>query len=248
VDDKPSLGICNSRKKRVGNVARTMANNIIRCLALLTIAIAALLAMASLSLSGTPVTASAWIIFFGRITGYSITATVLIAALFDKFLWKFLPDWFLGIPKIQGTWKGDLKSHWINPDTKQDVHKSVDPYFLSIRQTFSSLYIEGFSGESGSTSIKASLRKDDGGWKIVYAYDNEPELSLQGQSRRHRGGAVIKVHGKQGGYRLLGDYWTDRWTQGKMSFNEHRNESASDYQSAVSMFPPDKKYPGTSGQ
>ncbi len=213
-----------------------IANNKIKCLAFLTLAVFTALAGVFLVVFGLPTDAIHWFQLFARTAGYSAAVTVLLSALFDKWAWKYIPDWFLGVPKVYGTWKGDLKSHWINPETKEDIHKSVDPYFLSIRQTFSALYIEGFSQESGSASIKASLRKDDGGWKIVYAYDNEPELSLQGQSRRHRGGAVIKVHGKEGSYRLLGDYWTDRWTQGKMSFNEHKHECATDYQSAIQLY------------
>ncbi|MCB9990472.1 MAG: hypothetical protein H6867_03700 [Rhodospirillales bacterium] len=213
-----------------------IANHKIKCLALLTLSVATVILTLSLYVNDLPVGTSDWVRFLVRIAGYAVTVTVLTGTLFDKYLWRYFPDWLLGIPKIHGTWKGDLKSRWINPETKEDIHNSIDPYFLSVRQTFSSLYIEGFSKESGSSSIKASLQKDDGGWKIIYAYDNEPELDLQGRSRRHRGGAVIKVHGKRGSYRLLGDYWTDRWTQGKMSFNDHADECASDYQSATAIF------------
>src|SRR5690242_11972858 len=137
MESERSFGICRGRAKRTGDVKQVIANNKIKYLALLTLGIAALLMMMSLFVIGPPVTGKEWLSLFLSVGGYSATFTVVIAAAFDKWLWKFLPDWLLGIPKIYGTWKGDLKSHRINPETKKDVHKTVAPYFLSIRQTFS---------------------------------------------------------------------------------------------------------------
>ena len=58
-----------------------------------------------------------------------ITIEAGLWALFTQWMWKWkiFQPWFVLEPIIQGTWKGSLKTTWINPETGE----SPEPYSSS---------------------------------------------------------------------------------------------------------------------
>ena len=76
--------------------------------------------------------------------------------------------------------------------------------------------------ESGSTLIAHSIeqQEDEGLYKLVGVYRNEPKIELRGvRSEIHHGSFALEIHGSPV-YELQGHYWTDRATKGGMSLSE----------------------------
>lgn len=65
-----------------------------------------------------------------------ITVVLYMVMAFDLWLWKLplLHGWFVKRPVIDGTWRVDIRSNWINPATGAGI-PAVEGYMV-IRQTF----------------------------------------------------------------------------------------------------------------
>lgn len=172
-----------------------------------------------------------------KVGSYSTTVTTALVFLFNLWAWKWLPELLSGRPKLNGTWKGKLEYRWANPDEKKDVRDAVDPIFISITQSFLSIKICAFTSESESHSLSSNIVKSDtGAWELSYTYDNTPDRQLRGRSQRHRGAAELKISRVKKEYTIVGDYWTDRWSQGRMSFFDRSAGIATSYASALQIF------------
>jgi hypothetical protein len=172
-----------------------------------------------------------------KIGSYSVTITTVLVFLFNGWMWKWLPEFLIGRPDLNGTWKGKLEYRWANPDDKKDIKNAVKPIYISIKQTFLSIKICVFTSESESHSLSSNIiQTDTGAWELSYTYDNTPDRRLRDHSQRHRGAAELKINRVNGEYTIQGDYWTDRRSQGHMSFSDRRTEFATNYTSAHQMF------------
>ena len=72
--------------------------------------------------------------------------------------------------------------------------------------------------ESRSVLVAYSIdqQEDEGLFRLVGVYRNEPKIELQGvRSEIHHGSFALEVHGTHA-YELQGHYWTDRGTKGGM--------------------------------
>jgi hypothetical protein len=160
-----------------------------------------------------------------------VVATIL--ALFDRLIWR-IPylDLVHGVPNLNGTWKGELRSMWVAPDTGQPPPPKV--VYLVVRQTYSSATVRMLTDESSSLSIAASLVPEtDGSLLLTYLYRNEPKLSVQDKSRLHYGGVKLRLVGKND--RLSGEYWTHRESKGEMDFERVSRQSVLDFGSAKAL-------------
>jgi len=157
---------------------------------------------------------------------------VLLLSVFDKWAWRwrvFYP-WLVAIPYLQGTWKGQLVSNWVNPNT-QEKTPPIDVY-LVIRQNFSSLHIRLITKESGSESLAGSIvRNPDGVFVISSTYRNTPKLQIRDRSPIHHGGLLLNIQGDPTNG-LEGQYWTDRDTKGELRFVSKSEKVYFDYESA----------------
>jgi hypothetical protein len=170
------------------------------------------------------------------VIGYAISGTVGMAYIFDKWLWKLLPEALLGIPKIYGTWCGELGGRWIDPDTKTDTRKKVSPFFLSIRQTFLTINVCAISKDSKSFSLGQHIRlNDDGDWLVSYIYDNTPDRRVRKKSQRHSGASELVVTHLDGNRNIAGEYWTDRWSQGEFAMAKRNKTSVNNYEAASKL-------------
>src|SRR5664280_2005661 len=136
---------------------------------------------------------------------FSITVAVVILLLlaFERLLWRIPPiARSLHRPILRGTWKGQLRSSWINPETQQ-VIAPIEVFFL-IRQTYSTVSLRLMTTESTSRSLVASLEspRDDVA-RLSSTYQNIPGLMIQDRSRIHHGALMLEVHGNPAN-RLLG--------------------------------------------
>lgn len=151
----------------------------------------------------------------------AITVYAIVAIIFTKWLWrwKLLQGWLIKLPDLQGTWRGELKSDWINPETG----KGIDPIpmVLVIRQTFSHIKCTLMTAESSSYSTTADINiaANSEDLYLTYNYTNRPKASIRDRSAIHDGAAILKIIGKPEKC-LEGEYWTSRKTRGdiKLTF------------------------------
>ncbi|MEN9551965.1 MAG: hypothetical protein RI935_342 [Candidatus Parcubacteria bacterium] len=147
----------------------------------------------------------------------AITGYLFVALLFSRWIWKLkiLQGWLIKVPNLQGTWKGEIKSDWINPETG----KGVDPIpvILVIRQTFSTIKCTLMTKESTSYSTTAdiTLVPSSEDLSLTYNYTNRSKATIRDRSPIHDGASILKII-KSPKRILEGEYWTSRKTRGEM--------------------------------
>lgn len=180
-----------------------------------------------LMLQGTPLSID---LFkpFSNVTG----VLVILLAFFDKWAWhwRIFYPWLVSTPYIDGTWKGKIHSNWVNPKTKPKI-ESIDAY-LVIRQKFSKVHARLITKESNSELLAGEIIKNsDETWQFVSAYRNTPKMMIRERSPIHHGAMILSIKG-QPPIGLDGQYWTDRNTQGEITFSGFNKKKFEDFSSA----------------
>lgn len=193
--------------------------------------IAAIIWAVLLAVKGTPLSTS---LFdpFSNVTG----VLVLILTFFDKWAWhwKIFYPWLVSIPYLEGTWKGKIKSNWVNPETKK-ANGNIDVY-LVIHQKFSVIHASLMTKESDSELLTGELiKKSDETWQFAGAYRNTPKLLVRDRSPIHHGALILQIKG-QPPVGLEGQYWTDRNTQGEILLTEFNKKKFHDFNSASTAY------------
>jgi len=168
--------------------------------------------------------------------GLAITISILLYGLFEKWVWKWrlFHPWFVSTPNISGTWKGQLISNWINPETNQLI-PAIEAYLI-IRQTLHSIQVKLVTSQSSSDLIGGRLKKKgDSTYQITGVYINTAKLSYREKSPIHFGGILLEVQ-ENSILMLEGHYWTDRKTGGEMFFKEHKNIICASFEDAKNIF------------
>ncbi|TGM74399.1 hypothetical protein EHR01_10590 [Leptospira mtsangambouensis] len=182
---------------------------------------------------GMPVLSSEFIKPFSLVVG---TISVFVTV-FNKYLWswKIFRGWYVDRPDLRGTWKLELKSDWINPNTGKPIPTILG--FVTIRQTLTSLTFRLFTTESESKSIAYSIEKEeDDQFKLNIIYQNQPEIELQGKkSEIHHGSFMLKISGNPPSS-LKGHYWTDRGTRGTIILNDRIEKTSDNYNHAKKQY------------
>lgn len=186
-----------------------------------------IIAFAMLLLDGAQVTTGLF-----KPCGGVVTVLTLVLLAFDKWLWslRLLHPWFVDRPYLKGTWKGVIKSNYVDPETQQKV-PPIEAY-LVIRQTFSAIHLRLMTRESASESLANNIPKgEDGVYTVASVYRNTPQISVRHRSAIHHGALVIRVEGDPVAS-LTGEYWTDRLTCGELHFKEKSESLYFDFASA----------------
>ncbi|MBI4305606.1 MAG: hypothetical protein HY678_04740 [Chloroflexi bacterium] len=149
---------------------------------------------------------------------------LLLLAAFDVLLWRVpvLHPWFVRRPVVHGTWRVSIRSTWTDPNSGQQIAPIEG--FMSIWQTFSRLSLRLMTDESRSEFLGAEiLRSEDGTYRIVGVYRNEPRVSVRHRSPIHNGGLAMQVLGAPPSC-LEGHYWTDRGSAGELVLSDRRRK------------------------
>lgn len=153
-----------------------------------------------------------------------VSSLVVLALAWDIVLWRhaWLHGWFVKRPDLRGSWRVELQSSYVNPETHLRVPLIV--CYMSVKQTFSSLQMHLMTPESESWFIADHIRLSPNGvgFQIIGVYTNEPNVHLRHKriSEMHQGAIIIESHGPTlRPSTLTAKYWTDRQTTGTMDFN-----------------------------
>lgn len=146
-----------------------------------------------------------------------VTIYVVVSFVFVKWLWR-LPifrGWLVPFPDLQGTWEGELRSTWKNPETGQPI--APLRMVVVIRQTYSTVSCTLFTKESESYSTAAQITRDEetGSLSLDYTYTNRSKATLRHRSPIHDGAARLRIVTLPDPA-LEGEYWTSRCTTGDM--------------------------------
>ena len=154
---------------------------------------------------------------FGTVVGVLGTLGLSL----EKFLWRqaWLHGWFVKRPDLRGTWRVELQSDWVDPETDERVPLVV--CYLGVAQSLSHLQMHLMTKESESWFIAERISPSPSGigYQLVGVYRNRPQTHLRGdRSEMHFGGLFLDTHGPSNRPEsLTGEYWTDRKTKGQMT-------------------------------
>jgi len=180
---------------------------------------------------GMPVLSADFVKPFGTVVG----VITLIVTVFNKYMWswKIFKGWYVTRPDLRGTWKVELNSSWINPETGEETPPIYG--YAVIRQSLTFLSLRLMTRESPRSVLVAhsiEQQEDDDLFKLVGVYRNEPKIELQGvRSEIHHGSFALEIHGSPV-KELEGHYWTDRATKGGMKLVGRVDKLYSTYEQA----------------
>ena len=200
------------------------------------LAIAALAWLIVLLYQGTPVT-------WAHGSPFAIVVGVLAALGFglNRFLWScsFLHDWFIKCPDLRGTWRIELQSSYVDPQTNEPIPMFL--CYMGIKQTLSELKMHLMTPNSESWVVASHIRPSPSGngYQVIGVYRNEPSILAQekGDSAMHHGAFIIDTHGSNvRPDTLTSKYWTDRKTVGTMDFTRRVGHVYTRFEDACKAF------------
>jgi hypothetical protein len=144
--------------------------------------------------------------------------TLFFHIAFKKWIWKY--EWIpllnpviVLVPILHGTWKGTLKSNWIDPETGEHVPPTEITAF--IRQSFISISVEIHSLKMISKSYIAGIKTDGDTetQELCYSYNSKASADTLESNPWHEGTAKLEILSGSN-LKLKGSYWTLRKTIG----------------------------------
>lgn len=198
--------------------------------------VAAVIWMAVLYFQGTTVS---W--DHARPFSIVVSSLVGLGLLFELVLWRqpWLHGWFVKRPDLRGTWRVELQSSYVRPETNERVPLIV--CYMGVKQTLSTLNIHLMTPESESWFIADNVRPspNGNGFQVIGVYTNEPNVHLRDEriSEMHQGAIIIETHGPSlRPITLTAKYWTDRKTTGTMDFTARVSEICTRFMDAEHAF------------
>jgi hypothetical protein len=169
---------------------------------------------------------------FSRVVG----VTLILLSAFDLWLWRLpmLRGWLVKRPMLDGTWRGEIRSNWIDPDTGAQNRPIFG--FMVVRQSFSRISLCLITEESRSELLGAEVvRASDGTYRVFGVYRNEPRYRVRHCSAMHYGGLELRVCGTPPSA-IEGHYWTDRNTAGELTLSDRKARHVDDVEHARQLY------------
>jgi hypothetical protein len=150
---------------------------------------------------------------------------LLCIVVFVKWAWKwrFFHEWLVPFPNLGGTWKGSIKSSWVNPETKERL--APIPCILTIKQSFLKISCVMRTNEMTSYSFGEDFRLEGDRQirQLCYSYTSRPLPLVTERSPAHEGTIIFTIIGKPV-RKLSGQYWTARNTKGEIELTYYSKE------------------------
>lgn len=139
---------------------------------------------------------------------------------FDKWFWKAsILRRVLPRPRVDGLWKTTLKP---SPDSHIPAggNRGPIPAYVVIEQSYWSIHVCLFTGESKSSSKAASFTQspDSQQQTLMFTYTNQPKQEHLARSPRHIGACELDI-AKAAPTSMSGLYFTERLTRGDMELS-----------------------------
>ena len=149
---------------------------------------------------------------------------------------KLFKGWLVPFPNLNGTWKGQIHSTWIDPNTNQ--RPNPIPAIVTIHQSFINISCAMRTAEMNSISIVSDfyLDKENQIKKLYYTYDSNPLLTVRERSPQHSGTMSFRIIEKPKFY-LTGEYWTGRKTTGEITVEFWKKEKLNYYPDELGSHP-----------
>ncbi len=160
-----------------------------------------------------------------------VTLDTIVVFLFTKWIWKckLLYSWLVPFPNLNGTWKGEIKTNWI--DEKTEKKPALIPVILTIKQSFTNVSCVMRTGEMNSYSFISGfvIEKENQILRLGYSYDSIPKQTVKDRSPQHFGTMYFDIINNGNKKELSGDYWTGRETTGRVELEFWKNEHLEKY-------------------
>jgi len=168
-----------------------------------------------------------------------VTLDTIVVFIFTKWIWKFklLYSWLVPFPNLNGTWKGIIKTNWI--DERTGKKPAPIPVILTIKQSFTNISCVMRTAEMNSYSfiIGFVIEKENQILRLVYSYDSIPKQTVKDRSPQHFGTMYFDVINSGDKKELSGDYWTGRETTGRVELEFWKNEHLEKYPKELGEHP-----------
>lgn len=168
-----------------------------------------------------------------------VTFDTFLAILFAKWIWKckLLYSWLVPFPNVNGTWKGTIKTNWI--DGKTGKKPAPIPAILTIKQSFTNISCVMRTGEMNSYSFISGfiIDKENQILRLVYSYDSIPKQTVKDRSPQHFGTMYFDLIKNGDKKELSGDYWTGRETTGRVELEFWKTEHLEKYPEELGNHP-----------
>lgn len=153
-----------------------------------------------------------------------VTVDLIVIGFFLRWIWRWrcLQGWLVPFPDLNGTWQGKIQTNWKN---EQGVTPGTIPVILTINQTFGRISCVMRTAEMESRSYKEGFQidKDRQIKQLCYSYTSKPKSSLRERSTPHDGTILFNIIGKPVD-KLVGEYWTERHTTGRVTLSFYTKE------------------------
>jgi len=151
-----------------------------------------------------------------------VSADLLVIAAFVKWGWKHkvFRGWLVPFPDLNGTWKGTIRSDWIDSEAKGKL--APIPTILTIKQTFFRISCVMRTHEMASHSyIEGFLIDPERQIRLLsYTYTSKPRQAVADRSAPHDGTTLFEIV-EASSTKLKGRYWTERKTTGEIHLDYH---------------------------
>ena len=143
-----------------------------------------------------------------------------VLTLWDLLLWR-LPGFarLTKRPRLDGLWEAQL-----HPTEDSHIppggNRGPIPAYLVITQTYWSIAVRQYTGESKSDSRASFWQRtpEAAVETLAFLYENNPQQRHQARSPRHLGSCTLDSTNKAP-TEMTGVYFTDRYTKGDMAMN-----------------------------
>lgn len=170
-----------------------------------------------------------------------VSIDLLIVAAFSSYLWrlKIFHSWLVPFPNLNGTWKGEIQTTWIDPLTNE--RPAPIPTILTIKQSFFKISCVMRTAEMTSRSMIADfvLDKVNQVKKLSYTYDSNPVATVKERSPQHMGTMIFEIIEKPK-RKIIGEYWTGRKTTGHIEMTFWKEEKLEHYPTELGVHPVSK--------
>ena len=174
-----------------------------------------------------------------RILPIMVSTDLVFYWLFARFLWKLsiFKNWLVPFPNLNGTWKGEIRTTWIDPKTEE--RPSPIPAILTIKQSFLNVSCVMRTAEMTSRSLTSDfvLDKENQLERLVYTYDSNPIQTVKERNPQHCGTMAFEIIREKKKIKLAGGYWTDRKTTGTIEMDFWKKKRIDFYEKEIGLHP-----------